>query len=191
MSLAAALPLTLPVLKLKFLILSALFLVVLVQAVDEQARRNVHRRCADLEQLAILTIVLERRAAATNHRNVAAGRAAILDARRAAAFVGQLRLASRCRELHTVPVGSIFQSDIPHVVFAVRRRHAEPGKGRAVIAERVLRIAVAVRTETTTGGVAGQHPAPGEIAGEVVGVLGALRADEHAGAVEHHRVRLQ
>ncbi len=36
-SLAAALPLTLPVLKLKFLILSAFFLVVLIQAVDEQA----------------------------------------------------------------------------------------------------------------------------------------------------------
>ena len=80
-SLAAALPPTLPVLKLTFLYWVPVFLVVLVQAVDEQARRNVHRRRADLEQLTFLAIVLERRAAATNHRNVAAGRAAILDAR--------------------------------------------------------------------------------------------------------------
>ena len=57
--------------------LSAVFLVVLVQAVGEQARRDMQDGRANLEQLAILPKVLERRAAATDHRDVAAGPATV------------------------------------------------------------------------------------------------------------------
>ena len=60
--------------------LRAVFLVVLVQAVGEQARRDVQDRRANLEELAVLAKVLERRAAATDHRDVAAGPATMEDA---------------------------------------------------------------------------------------------------------------
>src|SRR5262245_34588232 len=106
-------------------------------------------RRAHLEELAILPVVLEGRAAAAKHRHVAAGPAAALDTRSGAAFVGQLGPADSSRHFDAVPVGSVFDRDIPHIVFAVGRRHAEAGPGWAIIAEGVLRIAVAVCTETT------------------------------------------
>src|SRR6476660_1947551 len=99
--------------------LSAVFLVVLVQAVGEQARRDVQNRRANLEELAVLAEDLERGGAAHDHRDVAASPATMEDAWGGAAFVGQLGIASCRRNLDAVPVGSVFDSDIPHVVFAI------------------------------------------------------------------------